>query len=112
MGNHRERSQAHVTPAGWYFGLVSQMIYRFLVGLSLWKWLLFTFCLFKLSRLDLKLVATHPDHHGGIGFLGPAPMVFAPVAFVECVQVNHHDEQKLRQTGVAPSGQRRDYPVQ
>jgi hypothetical protein len=69
---------AHVTPAGWYFGLVSQMIYRFLVGLSLWKWLLFTFYLFKLSRLDLKLVATHPDHHGGIGFLGLAPMGSLP----------------------------------
>jgi hypothetical protein len=74
-------ASAHVTPAGWYFGLVSQMIYRFLVGLSLWKWLLFTFYLFKLSRLDLKLVATHSDHHGGIGFLGLAPMGFAPVAF-------------------------------
>jgi len=26
-------------------------------------------------------VATHPDHHGGIGFLGLSPMGFAPVAF-------------------------------
>jgi hypothetical protein len=26
-------------------------------------------------------VATHPDHHGGIGFLGLAPMGFAPIAF-------------------------------
>ena len=74
-------ASTHITPAGWYFGLVSQAIYRFLVGLCLWKWLLETIYLFKLSRLDLKLVATHPDHHGGIGFLGLAPMGFAPIAF-------------------------------
>ena len=74
-------ASTHLTPEGWYFGLVSQAIYRFLVGLCLWKWLLETIYLFKLSRLDLKLVATHPDHHGGIGFLGLAPMGFAPIAF-------------------------------
>jgi hypothetical protein len=74
-------TSAHLTSAAWYFGLVSQVIYRFLVGLSLWKWLLWTFYLFKLSRVDLKLVATHPDHHGGIGFLGLSPMAFAPAAF-------------------------------
>jgi len=74
-------ASAHITPAGWYFGLVSQVIYRFLVGLGFWKWLLATLYLFRLSRRDLKLVATHPDHHGGIGFLGLAPMGFAPIAF-------------------------------
>jgi len=71
----------HLSPAGWYFGLVSQGIYRFLVGLCMWKWCLWIFYLFKLSRLYLKLVATHPDHHGGIGFLGLSPIAFAPIAF-------------------------------
>lgn len=71
----------HLTPAAWYYGLVSQIIYRFLVGVCLWKWLLWTIYLFELSRRDLKLVATHPDHHGGIGFVGLSSMAFAPIAF-------------------------------
>ena len=49
--------------------------------MCLWNWLLWTVSLFKLSRLNLKLVATHPDHHRGMGFLGLSPMAFAPIAF-------------------------------
>jgi len=72
---------SHLTPAGWYYVLVSQTIYQFLVALSLWKWVLWTVFLFRLSRLNLKLEVTHPDKHGGIGFLGMSPLAFAPVAF-------------------------------
>ncbi len=71
----------HVMPAGLYFGLVSQMVYQVLLGLGLWKWLLWALFLFRLSRMKLKLVATHPDGHGGLGFLGLSPLGLAPIAF-------------------------------
>lgn len=71
----------HLLPAGWYFASVSQLVYQFLVALSLWKWLLWCYFLFRLSQLELQLVPTHPDHHGGIGFLGLSPMGSAPVMF-------------------------------
>ena len=58
----------HLLPAGWYYAFVSQLVYQFLIGLSLWKWLLWCYFLFRLSRLALQLVPTHPDSHGGIGF--------------------------------------------
>jgi hypothetical protein len=90
---------AHLTPAAWYYGLVSQVIYRFLVGLSLWKWILWTFYLFKLSRLDLKLVATHPDHHGGIGFLGLSPMAFAPAAFAISAAIGSNWREQILYSG-------------
>ncbi|MGC2110114.1 MAG: hypothetical protein WA655_11400 [Candidatus Korobacteraceae bacterium] len=70
-----------VTPAGLYFGLISQVFYQILIGLALWKWALWAFFLFRLSRLKLKLVATHPDSHGGLGFLGLSPLGFSPIAF-------------------------------
>ncbi len=70
-----------LTPAGWYYGLVSVPIYQFLLALNLWKWLLWSFFLFKLSRLRLTLVATHPDAHGGLAFLGLSPLGFAASAF-------------------------------
>ncbi len=92
-------SGAQLTPAAWYYGLVSQVIYRFLVGLALWKWLLWTFYLFKLSRLDLKLVATHPDHHGGIGFLGLSPMAFAPIAFAISAAIGSNWREQILSAG-------------
>ena len=47
----------------------------------LWKWLLWTCFAFKLSRRNLKAVPTHPDRHGGLGFLGLTSAAFAPIAF-------------------------------
>jgi hypothetical protein len=70
-----------LTPAGWYAILVSATMFQFLLGLGLWKWLLWTIFAFQLSRLDLDLYATHPDDHGGLGFLGLTPVAFAPVSF-------------------------------
>ena len=70
----------HPSLAGWYYGLVSEAIYEFLLWLSVWQWCLWSYFLFRLSRLDLQLIATHPDHHGGIGFLGLSPVAAAPTA--------------------------------
>jgi len=76
----------HLTAAGWYAVLVSATIFQFLLGLSLWKWFLWTIFAFKLSRLKLNLVPTHPDEHGGLGFLSLTPIAFSPVIFaVTCV---------------------------
>lgn len=77
----------HLLPAGWYYAFVSQLVYQFLVGLSLWKWLLWCYFLFRLARLDLLLVPTHPDGHAGIGFLGLSPMGLAPVTFATAAAI-------------------------
>lgn len=71
----------HLTAAGWYAVLVTSSIFQFLLGLGLWKWLLWTFFAFKLSKRNLKLFPTHPDEHGGLGFLGLTSAAFAPIAF-------------------------------
>ena len=73
--------ELHLTAAGWYAVAVSSSIFQFLLGLGLWKWLLWTFFAFQLSRRNLKLVPTHPDQHGGLGFLGLTAAAFAPIAF-------------------------------
>jgi hypothetical protein len=72
---------AHLSAAGWYYGLVSVPIYQFLMGLNLWKWILWAFFALRLSRMDLKLVATHLDGHGGLGFLSLSPAAFGATAF-------------------------------
>jgi hypothetical protein len=76
----RGAGAAHPTAAGWYYLLVGVLIYQFLVLLGFWKWSVWSYFLYKLSRMDLRLVATHPDLHGGLGFLGLAPVAFIPIA--------------------------------
>src|SRR5271170_4085411 len=78
---HLSVGEVHLTAAGWYAIVVSTSIFQFLLGLAIWKWLLWTYFAFKLSRQNLKLVPTHPDEHGGLGFLGLTSSAFAPVAF-------------------------------
>jgi hypothetical protein len=70
-----------LTLAGWYAVLISAAIFQFLLGLSLWKWLLWTIFAFKLSRLRLNVVPAHSDQHGGLGFLGLMANGFAPISF-------------------------------
>ena len=74
-------SEFYLTLVGWYAVLVSATIFQFLVALTLWKWLLWTLFTFKQSKLNLRLMPTHPDQNGGLGFLGLTPLAFAPLAF-------------------------------
>ena len=96
-------SGLRLTPAGWYAVLISASIFQFLLGLSLWKWLLWSIFTFGLSRLRLHLVPTHPDQHGGLGFLGLMANGFAPISFAATAviaatwrhEILHHDAHLL-----------------
>jgi hypothetical protein len=90
---------ARLTPAGWYYILVSQLIYQFLVGVCLWKWLLWTFFVFRLSRMKLQLMVSHPDKHAGMGFLGMSTLAFAPVAFAITAAVGATWRYQILYTG-------------
>ena len=90
---------AHLTPAGWYYILVSQLIYQLLVGICLWKWLLWTFFVFSLSRMKLQLMVSHPDKHAGMGFLGMSTLAFAPVAFAVAAAVGATWRYEILYTG-------------
>ena len=71
----------HLTPAGWYWMVFSAPFYRFLGALLLWRWLLWTIFAFRLSRLNLRLIPSHPDETGGLGFLSISTQAFVPLAF-------------------------------
>lgn len=85
--SHGTGADLHLTAAGWYAVVVSASIWQFLLGLTLWKWLLWTFFAFQLSRRKLQLVPTHPDGHGGLGFLGLTISAFTPIAFAVCAVI-------------------------
>jgi hypothetical protein len=69
-GSSWQRVGTAITPAGWWYILVSLPILYFFLLCWLWLFVLWAWFLFRVSRLDLELTATHPDRAGGIGFLG------------------------------------------
>ena len=74
-----ERAGTTITAAGWWYILVSLPILFFLLLRWVWVFLLWAAFLFRVSRLDLELTPTHPDHAGGLGFLGWGLASFAIV---------------------------------
>jgi hypothetical protein len=75
-----------LSPAGWWALLVSYPLFWFLLLRWLWRFVVWTRLLMDLAKLKLRLVATHPDRSGGIGFLSLYPSTFAALVFaLSCV---------------------------
>lgn len=61
---------ARLSLAGWWYAFVALPIFNFLLYRWCWRLLVWTAFLWRLARADLRLVPTHPDRAGGLGFLG------------------------------------------
>jgi hypothetical protein len=62
----------------WYW-MVCMTVYRFLLLRWLWRLALWCFFLWRVSRLELRLVPTHPDRAGGLGYLELVHTEFIPL---------------------------------
>ncbi|MGH8760353.1 MAG: hypothetical protein ACREVW_12690 [Burkholderiales bacterium] len=69
--------------AGWWMGCVSLPLFQFL--LLRWYFRLFIWArfLWQVSRIELKLMPTHPDRCGGVGFLSSVINAFSPVLLAQ-----------------------------
>jgi len=74
-------SGAVLSPAGWWYLLVSLPIYHFLLYRWGWGFVVWTVFLWRLARSHLRLLPTHPDRAGGVGFAGAVQMRFGIVIF-------------------------------
>ena len=79
--------EIHLSFAAWWFLLVSRPIYGVLMFNWLWRLVVIVVLLWRISRLELQLVPTHPDRCGGLGFLQRMPTVFAPVIMASAAVV-------------------------
>ena len=70
VGSSWEKVGASITPAGCWYILVSLPILFFFILRWVWIFMLWSWFLWRVSRLDLELTPTHPDRAGGLGFLG------------------------------------------
>jgi hypothetical protein len=66
--------------AGWWHVLVSLPLLTVLILGWVWRYALWTRLLWRIARLDLRLVASHPDHAAGLGFLGHSVRAGSSVA--------------------------------
>ncbi len=66
--------------AGWWHVLISLPLLLVLIFGWMWRLALWTRLLWIVSRLDLRLVASHPDHAAGLSFVGHSLRAFSIVA--------------------------------
>lgn len=65
---------------------VSNPFFLFLVLRWIWRFLVWTALLFRISRLPLQLTPLHPDRSAGLGFLAIYPSIFSGFVFaLSCV---------------------------
>jgi hypothetical protein len=73
----------NLTPAGFWYVFVSIPIVQFILlrwYLRLFIWFRF---LWRISRMGLHLIPTHPDRCAGLAFLGKSSYAFGPILFAQ-----------------------------
>jgi hypothetical protein len=70
---------------------VGVTLFRFLLFRLTWKLVLWSWSLWRISRLDLHLIPGHPDHAGGLGSLEGVTERFTPlvaaISILECASL-------------------------
>jgi hypothetical protein len=70
-----------LTPAGWWYVFVASPLVGFLFLRWTWRYLVWSWFLRRVSRLDLRIAGSHPDRAGGLGFVNIGQTAFASVMF-------------------------------
>lgn len=65
--------------AGFWFAFVSLPLFQFLLIRWYFRIYIWTRFLWQVSRIDLRLVPTHPDRAGGLGFLSSVVYAYVPL---------------------------------
>ncbi|KIN91118.1 hypothetical protein [Thauera sp. SWB20] len=76
---------AELSMAGLWYGFVSLPIFQFLMLRWYYRVFIWARFMWQVSRLPLRLVPTHPDRAGGLGFLAHSISAFALLALAHSV---------------------------
>jgi len=91
----------HLSLAGWWRTLVSQPLFNALLAVWLWRFLMWVRFMYRVSRMDLRLVAAHPDLLGGLRFILIPIRGFAILAFAVGATVASSVAQRVLVDGQA-----------
>jgi len=78
-----EGTALHLTLAGYWYVFVSIPIFQFMLVRWYLRFFIWFQFLWRVSKLNLRLIATHPDRAAGIGFLGQSAYAFGPILFAQ-----------------------------
>jgi hypothetical protein len=70
---------AELSAAGWWFFFVALPLFQFLLCRWYFRLVIWVRFLAAVARCELRLVPTHPDRVGGLGFLSETVVAFAPL---------------------------------
>lgn len=77
----------NLTPAGVWYVFVSIPLLQFILLRWYVRFFIWYRFLWQVSRIDLNLIPTHPDHAAGLGFLGKSVYAFGPILFAQGVML-------------------------
>ena len=60
---------------------ISLPLFRFVIFRWIWRFTVWSWLLWRISKMKLQLIATHPDQCGGIAFVEIAQTTFAAIVF-------------------------------
>jgi hypothetical protein len=99
----RTDADGGTTAAGWWYVLVCIPVFQFLCWRWGWRLLIWTRFLWRLSRLDLQLIPTHPDAAGGLAGFGVAHVDLAPISLALSAVLSASYAEQILFAGVPPA---------
>jgi hypothetical protein len=72
-----------LTPAGYWYVFVSIPIAQFILLRWYLRFFIWFRFLWRVSRIKLNLIPSHPDKCGGLGFVGKSTYAFGPILFAQ-----------------------------
>lgn len=74
-----DSSGTYLSLAGYWYIFVSRPMFQFIAYRWYFRIFIWASFLWKISRLELNLIPTHPDRACGLGFLAMSSILFAPL---------------------------------
>jgi hypothetical protein len=91
------------TAAGWWYSLVSLPMFQFLFWRWCWRLAIWSLLLWRIARLDLQLIPTHPDAAGGLAILGVAQVDLSPIALAGGAVLSSSYAEQILYAGLPPA---------
>lgn len=89
-----------ITAAGYWYMIISLPVLKYLIFRLFCKFLLWTWFLRNISRMNLNLIAIDPDKSGGLGFLGIVQSSFGFLGFAQAAIASSEIANQVIYNGV------------
>lgn len=95
-GSWKIGSEQQVTPAGWWYYLISMPVFLFLLLRWIYRWAMWSYLIFWISSSPIKLIPEHADQMGGLEYMNYLPGIFSVVLGALAAIVSSHMAVEIR----------------